>query len=54
MAGIRDVFLEDVAMVEAQQRILDYAADTPQVDIAADVPTIQARKLVDRLIAERA
>jgi len=38
--------------VEAQQRILDYGSDTPQVDISADVPTIQARRLVDRLIGE--
>ena len=52
MAGIREVFLEDVAMVEAQQRILHYGSDTPQVDISADVPTIQARRLVDRLIGE--
>jgi len=54
MAGIRDVFLEDVAMVEAQQRIRNYAPHAPQIDINADVPTIQARKLVDRLIAGQA
>jgi phenylpropionate dioxygenase-like ring-hydroxylating dioxygenase large terminal subunit len=54
MAGIRDVFLEDVAMVEAQQRIRNYAPAAPQIDINADVPTIQARKLVDRLIAAQA
>lgn len=54
MAGIREVFLEDVAMVEAQQRIRDYAPDAPQIDIGADVPTIQARKLVDRLISAQA
>lgn len=53
MAGIREVFLEDVAMVEAQQRIRNYGAAVPQIDISADVPTIQARRLVDRLIAEQ-
>lgn len=52
MAGIRAVFLEDVAMVEAQQRIRTYAPDAPQIDVSADVPTIQARKLVDRLRGE--
>lgn len=53
MSGIRDVFLEDVAIVEAQQRIRNYGSDAPQIDIGADVPTIQARKLVARLIAEQ-
>jgi hypothetical protein len=53
MAGIREVFLEDVAMVEAQQRIRNYRPDAPQIDISADVPTVQARRLVDRLIAEQ-
>ena len=54
MAGIREVFLEDVAMVEAQQRIRNYTPDAYQIDINADVPTIQARKLVKRLIAAQA
>ena len=53
MVGIRDVFLEDVAIVEAQQRIRNYGADAPQIDIGADVPTIQARKLVARMIADQ-
>ena len=51
MAGIREVFLEDIAVVEAQQRIHNYGSNAPQIDISADVPTIQARKLVDRLIS---
>jgi len=51
MSCVREVFLEDVAMVEAQQRIRNHGPDAPLVDIAADVPTIQARKLLDRLIA---
>jgi len=54
MAGIREVFVEDVAMVEAQQRIRNYTPDASQIDINADVPTIQARKLVKRLIAAQA
>lgn len=52
MTGIRDTFLEDVAMVEAQQRILDLDPDAPRIDVNADIPTIRARELVARLIAE--
>ena len=54
MAAIRDTFLEDVEMVESQQRIVDRLPGAPQVDIGADQPTIQARRLVSRMIeAER-
>ena len=50
LAQIRDTFLEDVAMVEAQQRAIAIAPDAPSIDIRADQPTIQARGLLDRLI----
>ena len=49
---IRKVFLEDVAMCEAQQRRVNQFPDAPQIDVAMDHPTIQARKLLARLIAE--
>ena len=52
MARIRDTFLEDVAIVEAQQRCIDEDPAAPVVDINADNPTIQARNLVARLIAD--
>ena len=47
---IRDTFMEDVEMVEAQQRVKEHSPSAPQIDVSADQPTIQARKLVDRLI----
>ena len=50
MRSIRETFLEDVAMVESQQRCVDIDPDAPTVDISADQPTIQARRLVARLI----
>ena len=54
MRGIRDTFLEDVAMVEAQQRVIEAFPDAPAIDISADTPTIQARKLLAELVAEEA
>jgi phenylpropionate dioxygenase-like ring-hydroxylating dioxygenase large terminal subunit len=54
MAQIRNTFLEDVQMVEAQQRTIDRCPTAPQVDVPSDAPTIQARKLMVGLIeAER-
>jgi vanillate monooxygenase len=47
---IRDTFLEDVRMVEAQQRAIDAHPHAPQVDVASDAPTIQAKKLLATLI----
>ena len=49
---IHDIFSEDVAMVEAQQRGKEAFPDAAVIDVGADAPTIQARKLVDRLLAE--
>ena len=51
MSSIREVFLEDVEMVEAQQRSIDAHPGAPSIDVGADQPTIQARKLVQRLMA---
>ena len=54
MAGIRDTFLEDVTMVEAQRRAIEAFPGAPSIDVSADAPTIQARKLLDQMIAEEA
>lgn len=51
MSEIRNTFLEDLAMVEAQERTIAAFPDAPSVDVGADAPTIQARRLMDRLIA---
>ena len=50
LAAIRGTFLEDVAMVEAQQRSIATDPGAPSIDVNADQPTIQARSLMDRLI----
>lgn len=50
VATIRDVFREDVAMVEAQRRSIELNPDAPSIDVNADQPTIQAHKLMDRLL----
>jgi phenylpropionate dioxygenase-like ring-hydroxylating dioxygenase large terminal subunit len=52
MRGIRDTFLEDVAMVEAQARAIAAFPGAPSIDVSADMPTIQARNLLARLIDE--
>ena len=44
-ASIRGTFEEDVEVVEAQQRSLS-RTDFEQIDVGADAPTIQARRMV--------
>ena len=39
-------------MVEAQQRGKEAFPDALVIDVGADAPTIQARKLVERLLAQ--
>jgi vanillate O-demethylase monooxygenase subunit len=45
-------FDEDKVMVEAAQRIIDLDPEAPQVDIGGDAGGLQARRIVDRLLAE--
>jgi phenylpropionate dioxygenase-like ring-hydroxylating dioxygenase large terminal subunit len=49
-ANLRNVFLEDVAMVEAVQRTVDAFPGAPSIDVGSDAPTIQARAMVDQLL----
>jgi len=51
MREIRNTFLEDVAMVEAQQRAIEAFPGAASVDVSADAPTVQARRLMEALIA---
>jgi phenylpropionate dioxygenase-like ring-hydroxylating dioxygenase large terminal subunit len=46
-----DVFREDVAVLEAQQRMLDLAPDAPTIDINVDAAPLAARRMLDRMIA---
>lgn len=43
---------EDIAVFAAQQRMLDLMPDAPLLDIRYDNGPLQARRLIDRLIAE--
>jgi len=42
---------EDIAVFTAQQRMLDLKPDAPHIDIRYDNGPLQARRLIDRLIA---
>ena len=45
------VFLEDKAILEAQQAMISNDPDAPRIDVNADAPCIQVRKLLRELIA---
>ena len=45
------VFLEDKAILEAQQAMMSSDPDAPQIDINADAPCLQLRRLLRELIA---
>jgi len=49
---IRGVFLDDVAVMEGQQRINSARPDAPTIEIRADVPVVAMRRLV-RQFAEQ-
>jgi len=49
---IATAFLEDVAVLEAQQRNMTILPGAPQVDINADNGLIQARRILDRIHRE--
>ncbi len=46
------IFQEDVEIVEAQQKSMDRSPNGKTIDINADAPVLQARHLMNRLIAE--
>jgi vanillate O-demethylase monooxygenase subunit len=47
-------FLEDVDMLEGEQKIIDLSPDAPQIDVMGDTGGLQARRIVERLLAEEA
>ena len=47
------IFSEDVEIVEAQQKSLERSAGH-RIDVAADAPVVQARNLIERMIATEA
>ena len=52
--GAEATFLEDVEMIEAQQKNLEGGAVDGLVDINADNPPLQMRRIMDNLIAAEA
>ena len=54
VGDFRRVFDEDIAVMEAQQRVNDARPDAPTIDINIDAPPFAMRRLVqDRLAAEK-
>jgi vanillate O-demethylase monooxygenase subunit len=45
-------FGEDKDMLEAEQKIIDLAPHAPQIDVVGDHGGLQARRMVERLLAE--
>lgn len=45
-------FHEDKAMLEAEQRIIDLDPRAPQIDVVGDTGGLQARRIVERLLAD--
>jgi len=45
-------FHEDKRMLEAEQRIIDLDPSAPQIDIVGDTGGLQARRIVERLLAD--
>ena len=52
--GIQNTFIEDKEMLEKQQALMDAYPDRVRIDINADAPATQARRLVDRLLKAEA
>jgi vanillate O-demethylase monooxygenase subunit len=50
-AAITETFHEDVEVVELQQRSIAADPAGTEIDVNADRPTVQARRLLERLIA---
>jgi vanillate O-demethylase monooxygenase subunit len=50
--GVIATFTEDKEMLEAEQRIIDLAPRSRQVDVTGDHGALQARRLFERLLAE--
>jgi len=49
---IESTFYEDIAIIEAEQLIIDLDPAAPQIDVMGDAGGLQARRLLERLIAE--
>lgn len=52
MRSTQIAFDEDKLMLEAEQRIIDLRPAAPQIDLMGDTGGLQARRMVERLLAE--
>ena len=52
LKGTSVAFDEDKFMLEAEQRIIDLNPAAPQIDLVGDAGGLQARRIVDRLVAD--
>jgi len=52
IGNIRDIFLQDVRVMEGQQRINTARPDAPTIEIRADVPVVAMRRLVRQFAAQ--
>ena len=50
IADFRNLFFEDIAVMEAQQRVNDARSDAPKIDINVDGPHLAMRQLIRRLV----
>ena len=48
---VHEAFMEDLDMIEAQQKVRDLHPHAPRIDINADNAPLQARRIMERLIA---
>jgi vanillate O-demethylase monooxygenase subunit len=48
--GVHNTFLEDQAMLEGQQRVIEADPAAPEIDINADGASVQARRIVAQLL----
>ena len=49
---VHGAFMEDLAIISGQQQNIDLAPDAPRLNLAADTGGLQARRIVERLIAQ--
>jgi hypothetical protein len=49
---VKAIFLEDVGVMEAQQRVKLLKPGAPTIDIHADAPHLAMRRLVERMLKE--
>jgi vanillate O-demethylase monooxygenase subunit len=53
-SSVGTIFLEDVAVLEAQQRAMTRHAGRPLINISADAGSLRARRLLERAVAAQA